>query len=131
MSTDRGHTSLDQVLTDETAVLTAGMVLVGLPGLVVLWRVFDANTRAVFLITMAVGLLPAYWYRSYWPRRYSPGRALLWGLAVGTLVFAVSTALFAAVRPSLGGDLASILAFLVVAGGSYVVLKLWNPASEA
>jgi len=117
-----------QWLTDTNAIITIAL-LAALPVVVGLVEIAGAGLRFVFLTTLAVGFLPAYVY-SKLPQQYSPDRAAIWGLGVSVLVLGVLTGVwFASVGP-LGSDGASILAFLVVTGGCYAVLRVWNPSGD-
>jgi len=114
-----GHAS--RVSDTNTILVTC--LLAALPAVLVLSLYFDGNLYAVFLSTLAMGVLPPYVY-SKRSRRYGPGRAALWGLGVASAVFAVFLGLWVVLMGQLGGDGAALAAFLVVVTATYATLKI-------
>lgn len=129
MRTDWPTAAGSRWVSDTNAILATALLL-ALPAVVALDALSGGNLRVVFLTTLAVGTLPPYIY-SKLPRQFSPGRAALWGLGVALGVLALLTGLWAGLRGPLGDDGASILAFLVVMGGSHALLRVWQPSADS
>ncbi|WP_247010019.1 hypothetical protein [Halorientalis litorea] len=112
--------SLPAWLRDETIVLGVAALLALAPAYL-LWVAFGDTVRVVFLVALAVALLPSLVYRRFWPERLTPLRAAGWSAVAATVVAIELAALMVVVTRVLAPDAAVIVAFAAVVIGNYVV----------
>jgi hypothetical protein len=118
--TDMSSQSLPAWLRDETIVLGVAALLALAPAYL-LWVAFGDTVRVVFLVALAVALLPSLVYRRFWPERLTPLRAAGWSAVAATVVAIELAALMVVVTRVLAPDAAVIVAFAAVVLGNYVV----------
>jgi len=108
-------------VTDENAVLVTA-ILVALPSTYAVSEQFGGAISVVFLLSLAVAIVPPIVYSSHWPRRYGVGKAVAWGLCGAAVVLAVMTAILYALEPLIAVDGGIVVAFAVV-----LVLQRYGP----
>lgn len=106
-----------------TTLVLAVSATVAVAPAALLWSAFGETIRVVFLVALAVALLPAMVYRGLWPADYGRSRAVAWAVGACVVVSAELAALMGVLAGPLGPDLAVIAAFAAVFAGNYYLPK--------